>query len=194
MVMPASVSPTRALQGALFTVVGVGFFVVWLRMLDSGGQIPEAPSNWFGVLFFSALLIALAFALPTFARQIGGRIVFRASLVPAVGAGLGGVANILEDGLHLDWAFWLFILSLAIIDFGLFAFAIVVAFIGRDRGRLLAAVPAATLAAVLLFPVIGGVLMLVAWLAAAALALGRPAQREQEVGEELGRSEAHASP
>ena len=169
MAMPAPVSPTRVLRGGLFTIVGVGFFVVWLQMLDSGGQIPEAPANWFGVLFFSALLIALAFALPTFARQIGGRIVFRASLVPAVGAGLGGVANILEDGLHLEWAFWLFILSLAIIDLGLFAFAIVVAFTRRGRGRLLAAVPAATLAAVLLFPVIGGVLM-------------------------LGRPEAHASP
>ena len=167
------------LRAALFTVVGVGFFVLWVQMLDPGHQIPEAPSNWFGVLSFSALLIALAFALSTFARLIGGRVVFRVSLVPAVGAALGGVTNILEDGLHIEWAFYAFVLSLAIIDLGLLAFTVVVAFTRRGGRRLLAAVPAATMAGVLLFPVVGGILILPAWIAAAALALGRPVRSDE---------------
>lgn len=169
-------SSPRVLRAALFAVVAILVFIVWLRS-------PEPMSEWPKVLSFSAALCGLAFALPTYARLVGGRALFRVSLVPAAGAALGSVSNIMEDGLQLEWAFWLFILSLVIIDFGLFAFTIGVAFIGRGRRRLLAAVPAATLAGVLLFPVGGFVLMVAAWVAAAALALGRPE-----------RSDAHASP
>ena len=157
------------LRAALFTVVGAAFLLVWLRS-------SEPMSEWPTVLSFSAALCALAFALPTYARLIGGRTVFRVSLVPAAGAALGGVSNILEDGLQLEWAFWLFVLSLAIIDAGLLVFTVVVAFSGRGGRRLLAAVPAAQLAGVLLFPVGGIVLVLAAWLAAAALAVGRPSR------------------
>ncbi|MDQ2951145.1 MAG: hypothetical protein M3R54_02655 [Chloroflexota bacterium] len=156
------------LRAALFAAVAVGSLIVWLRS-------SEPMSEWPKVLTFSATLCGLAFALPTYARLVGGRTVFRVSLVSAAGALLGSVSNVMEDGLQLEWAFWLFILSLAIIDFGLFAFTIVVAFIGRGPRRLLAAVPAATLAGVLLFPVGGFVLMLAAWIAAAALALRWPA-------------------
>ena len=159
------------LRAALFTVVGVGFGVLWLQMLNPGFQIPGSPADWFRVLAFSALLIALAFALPTFARLIGGRVVFRVSLVPAMGAALGGVSNILEDGLHLEWAFWLFVLGGAIIIVGLSAFTVVVAFIGRGRRRFLAAVPAAAMVGWLLAPVGGGIFLSAAWLAAAALVL-----------------------
>ena len=166
------------LRAALFTVVGVGFGVLWLQMLNPGFQIPESPSDWFRVLAFSALLIALAFAIPTFARLIGGHLVFRVSLVPAAGAALGGVSNILEDGLHLEWAFWLFVLSGAIIIVGLSAFTVVVAFIGRGRRRFLAAVPAAATAGWLLAPIGGGILMSAAWLAAAAVVLRRPARAD----------------
>ena len=169
-------SSPRVLPAVLFALVAVGSLIVWLRS-------SEPLSEWSTVLSFSAALCGLAFALPTYARLVGGRTVFRASLVPAAGAALGSVSNILEDGLQLEWAFWLFILSLAITDLGLFAFTIVVAFIGRGRRRLLAAVPAATLAGVLLFPVGGFVLMVAAWVAAAVLALVKPA-----------RSDAPASP
>ncbi len=175
MAMRVDLSSPRVLRTALFGVVAAGFFLVWLQSSE--------PMEWPRVLRFSAALCALAFALPTYARFVGGRNVFRVSLVPAAGAALGSVSNILEDGLQLEWAFWLFILSLAIVDIGLFAFTVVVAFTGRGRRRLLAGVPAATLAGVLLFPVGGFVLMLAAWVAAAVLALGRP-----------GRSDAHASP
>ena len=167
------------LRAALFAVVGVGFFVRWLQgFTNPNYQTPASVSDWFAVLSFSASLIALAFALPILARLTGERVVFRVSLIPAVGAALGGVSNLLEDGLQLGWAFWLFVLSLWINVFGLAALAVVVAFIGRGGRRLFAAIPAATLVGQLLFPIVGGVLMLAAWLAAAAFALGRPAPSE----------------
>lgn len=172
------------LRAALFIVVGV----VWcLRSLQSFADPeymdPESVSDWFAVLSFSAGLLALAVALPMFARLIGGRVVFRVSLVPAAGAALAGVGNLFEDALHWagppgssGWAFWLFVLGTAVTLVGLIALALVVAVVGRGRRRLLAAVPAATLIGLMLFESGGGVLILAAWLAAAAMALGRPAR------------------
>ena len=163
-------------RAALFTVVGVGYFALWLRMIEPGFQIPDAPSDWLGVLTFSALLIAQALTLPTFARLIGVETVFRVSLVPVIGAALGGVTNVLEDGLHQDWAFYGFVAGSVITMLGLAALALMLGFTGRGQRRLLAAIPAALFAGQLLFPVVGGILVLPAWLAAAAVASGRPAR------------------
>jgi len=172
-------------RAALFTVTGVLWCTSWLSLLtDPAYQDPETAADWFAVLSFSAALFALAFALPMLAQLISGRVVFRVSLVPAVGAALAGLSNLLEDALQLGWAFWLFILSTAVIIVGLVAFIVVVAVAGRGRLRLLAAVPAATLAAILLFPVGGGVLIVAAWLAAAAIALGRPARTAAQAATE----------
>jgi hypothetical protein len=162
------------LRPALFIAVGVGFGVLWLHSLTGpDNQDPVSVSDWFATLGFSVALIGLAAALPVFGRLFGEPVVFRVSLVPAVGAALGGVANILEDGLQLGWAFWFFVLGSGLSVLGLAALAVVIAFIGRGGGRLMAAVPAGTLVGQLLFPVGGGVLMLVAWLGAAAFVLGR---------------------
>jgi hypothetical protein len=152
-------------------------------LTDPAYQDPETAADWFAVLSFSAALFALAFALPMLAQLISGRV-FKVSLVPTVGAALAGLSNLLEDALQLGWAFWLFILSTALIIVGLVAFIIVVAVAGRGRLRLLAAVPAATLAAILLFPVGGGVLIVAAWLAAAAIGLRRPARSAAQAAPE----------
>ncbi len=169
---------------ALFTFVGV----VWcvrslLSFADPEYMDPESASDWFAVLSFSAGLFALALALPMFARLIGGRVVYRVSLVPASGAALAGLSNLFEDALHWagpvgssGWAFWLFILGTALTGIGLVAFTILVAVPSSGRRRLFAAVPAATLIGVMLFESGGGVLILAAWLAAAAKALGHPAR------------------
>ena len=85
----------------LFAFVGLMFLLLWLER-DANFQDPESAADWFVVLGFSVTLIALAFALPMFAQLVSGRFVFRVSLVPAVGAGLGGSANFLEDGLQLS--------------------------------------------------------------------------------------------
>lgn len=111
-------------------------------------------------------------ACAMFAQLVGSRNVFLVALVPAVGAALGGLSNLLEDALQLGYAFWPFIVGAATTLIGLVSLTIAVAVVGRGRRRLLAAVPAATLIGILLFENGGGVLILAAWLAAAAVALG----------------------
>lgn len=170
----------RVLRAALFTVTGVLWCASSLLVLltDADYQHPESAVDWFTVLSFSAALFAVAFALPMLAQLIGGQVVFRVSLVPAMGAILAGLSNLLEDALQLSWAFWafwLFILGTAVIVVGLVAFTVAIAVAGRGRLRLLAAIPAATLTnAIYLREAGGGVLMLAAWLAAAAMVLGLP--------------------
>lgn len=164
------------LPAALFTVTGV----LWcassvLLSTDPNYQHPAAAADWFTVLSFSAALFALAFALPMLAQLIGRRGVFRVSLVPAAGAALAGLSNLLEDALQLGWAFWPFVVGTAAVVVGLVAFTVVIVVAGRGRLRLLAAVPAAQLLGVPLLrePAIG-VLLLAVWLTAATLILGLP--------------------
>lgn len=164
------------LRAALFTVTGV----LWcasslLHLTDPNYQHPASAADWFTVLSFSTAALALAFALPMLAQLIGGQGVFRVSLVPAVGAALAGLSNLLEDALQLGWAFWPFVLGTAVVVVGLVAFTVVVVVAGRGRLRLLAAVPAAQLIGVpFLHEAASGVLMLAAWLTAAALILRLP--------------------
>lgn len=155
-------------RAALFIFVGVGFLVLFLHGLtDPDFQDPVSLSDWFATLGFSVALFALAAALLVFGRLFGEPLIRRMSLVPALGAALGGASNILEDGLQLDWAFWFFVSSLALSALGLAALAIVIALVCRGSDRLLAAVPAATLVGQLVFPVGGGLLMAAAWLGCA---------------------------
>ncbi len=171
--LPILACMTRA---ALFTFVGVVWCVRSLQSFaDPEYQVPVSASDWFAVLSFSAALFALALALPLLAELLGSQAVFRVSLVPAVGAASSGLSNLLEDALQMGFAFWFFVVGTALTMVGLIAFTVVVAVVGRGRRRLLAAVPAATLIGLLLFESGGGVLILAAWLAAATMALGRPA-------------------
>ena len=166
----------RTLRAALFMCVGVLLCASSLVLFaDPEHQDPVSASDWFAVVSFSAALFALALALPMLAQLIGGRDVFRVSLVPAVGAPVAGLSNLLEDALQMGFAFWFFIVGTAVTMVGLIAFTLVVTVVGRGRRRLLAAVPAATLIGVLLFEN-GGVLMLAAWLAVGAMVLGQPAR------------------
>ncbi len=164
------------LRVALFTLVGVAWCVRSLQSFaDPEFMDPETASDWFAVLSFSVALFALAFALPMLAHYTGGGLaVFRVSLIPAVGAALAGLSNVLEDALQLGFAFWFFIVGTVITTLGLIAFTLAIA--GRGRRRLLAAIPLATLIGLLLFESGGGVLTLAAWLVAGVIA-GQAAQR-----------------
>ena len=88
---------------------------------------------------------------------------------------LGSVANMLEDGFKLEWAFFAFVLGTLIMHIGLLALA--VALVTRASRRHFAFVPFGTSAAILLYVAAGGPKMLVTWLVAAALALA-PAQNK----------------
>ncbi|MDP9251526.1 MAG: hypothetical protein M3O80_00845, partial [Chloroflexota bacterium] len=116
-----------------------------------------------------AMILTLAFAVPQFAQLAGGRTPFRASLVVAAGSVLSSIANVLEDGFKLEWAFFAFVLGTLIVHIGLLALA--VALVMRENRRHFALVPFGTSAAILFYVAAGGPIMLVTWLFAAALAL-----------------------
>lgn len=164
-------------RAALFAATGVLWCMYALLFLtDPNYQDPASAADWLTVLSYSAGLFALAFAFPALAQLMGSLGVFRVSLVPAVGAALAGLGNLLEDGLQMDWASLAYALGGGLVMVGFVVFTVALAVAGRGRLRLLAAVPVAQLIGMQLLqkvPAIG-VLVLVAWLTAAVLALGLP--------------------
>lgn len=172
----------RVTQAALFALAGVSSFAYWI-LADPG---PDTISTeWRYVLLFSLSLLALGVALPVFGSMVGGRFATRVSLVAGSAAVFGSVVNIVEDGLGVEWAFWGFVAATAIQLLALLVLTVVVALATRNRRRWWALVPAGTALAILLYVQIGGIIMLVTWLAAAAVALGAPAARSAS-------QEAHA--
>jgi hypothetical protein len=159
-------SAGRFARSVVFAAVGVAFFVHWL-VTDPASDSRESQTKWPYVLWFSAIILALGFVLVLFGRMVGGRWVLRLTLLAGAAAVLGSAANIVEDGLSMGWAFWGFVLSLALLDLTLLALTIVILRRCDGAQRWLAVVPASTLLAIL-YPAIGGVVMLVTWLAAAA--------------------------
>jgi hypothetical protein len=134
------------LRSALFAFVGLAFFVYWV-VADPTHEESADQSERSSVLAFSGVILLLAFAVPTLARLVGGRLAFRVSLVAAAGATLSSVANIFEDGLQMSWVFLVFILCEAFMQLGLVALTGVIAFSG-GRYRLLALAPAGTIAGI----------------------------------------------
>ncbi|MEO7396336.1 MAG: hypothetical protein ABIW50_06940 [Candidatus Limnocylindria bacterium] len=154
----------------LFALTGVLFFVYWAVARPSF-EMTASMTEWPNVLWFSATLISLAVALPVFGRMVGGRSVIRLASIAGAGVGLSSVANIFEDGFRIEAFFFAFILGTLILDVALLALTIVIARTFPDRSRLLALIPAGTLAGILLFVVAGGPIMLVTWAVAAAVAV-----------------------
>jgi hypothetical protein len=163
----------HVMRAALFTLVGVVFFVHWILTDPTHGG-SKSIDEWNFVLGFSAILLLLAFAVPLFAQLVGGKTVFRVSLVPAAGLVFASLSNVLEDGLGMDRAFFGVVLGTGSTVLGLLVLTAVTAFGGRGGYRLLALIPAGTMAAVIFYVIAGGILMLTTWLAAAALALALP--------------------
>jgi hypothetical protein len=155
-------------RATLFALTGLVFFAFWFVAKPSFDVSPT-QGEWPQVLAFSAMILTLAFAVPQFARLVGGRFAIGASRVVAAGAALSSVANVLEDGLKMEWAFFAFVAGLAITELALLALAI--ALVARGGKRHFALVPAGTIAGILLYVVAGGPLMLVTWLLAAGFAL-----------------------
>lgn len=170
---------TRVSRAVWFALLGAAFQLHWV-LTDPSLQVSANQDHWVNVIAFSTVIAGLAVALLVFARLVDSRVVMRVSVVAAAGAGLGSAANIVEDGLHQDWAFFVFILGSAILDLGLLTLTVVFVVVGRGRQRLLAFIPAGTLAGIILYVVAGGPILLATWLAAGAIALAtstRPAAR-----------------
>jgi hypothetical protein len=165
-----------ASRSLLFALTGVALFVFWAIARPSFAMT-ESMKEWPQVLWFSATLLSLAVALPVFGRMVGGRRVVQMSSIAGGGVGLSSVANIFEDGFGIDAFFFAFVLGTLIMNLALLALAIAMARALPGRSKLLAAIPAGTLAGMLLFVVAGGPIMLVTWLAAVAAAVKMPSGR-----------------
>lgn len=157
----------------LFAITGILLFVFWVVARPSFAAT-ASMKEWPNVLWFSATLACLAVALAVFGRMVGGRSVVRLASIAGAGVGLSSIANIFEDGFGIDAFFFVFILGTLILDVALLGLTIEIARVLRGRARLLAIIPAGTVAGILLFVVAGGPLMLVTWLGAAAVALRTP--------------------
>ena len=163
-------------RAALFAVTGL----LWatdslIAAADEGSRDQPIAGDWPRVLFFSAVIASFAFAIPAFARMVAGRGAVRVASVAAAGALLASVANVFEDGVGIEAAFWPFVAGAILLDLGLLVLTAIVAI--RGRPRILAIVPAAFLIDILFLHAMGGgVLVLLAWLLAAAISL-RPARR-----------------
>lgn len=157
-------------RSLLFAFTGVAFFVYWVVARPSR-EMTASMTEWPHVLSFSATLLSLAVALPVFGRMVGGPQAVRSATIAGAGIGLSSVANLFEDGFRIDAFFFAFILGTLILDVALLALTIVIARTLRGRYRLLAVIPAGTVAGILLFVVAGGPVMLVTWLGAAAAAV-----------------------
>lgn len=70
------------LRSALFAFVGLAFSTYWV-VADPSFEDSASQSEWSYVLAFSGLILLLAFAVPTLAQLVGGRLAFRVSLVAA---------------------------------------------------------------------------------------------------------------
>ncbi len=162
-------------RAAFFAFVGVAFLAYWV-IADPSYDETATQSEWPYVLFFSGVIGLLAFAIPLLARLAGGLAAHRVALVAASGATLSSAANIFEDGLKLEWAFFVFILGGALMNLGLLVLAGAILVTGAGSYRLLVIAPVGTVAGILLFVVAGGPIMLATWLAAATLALVLPAR------------------
>lgn len=162
-------------RSALFALTGILWLVSWVA--GPSFQMTASMAKWLVVLLFSATLLSLAVALPVVGRMVGGPWVVRLATIAGAAASLCSVANIFEDGFEIEWFFLVFVLGLLILDVALPALAIVIARTAPDRYRLLAVIPAGTVAGILLFPVAGGPIMLIAWLMAAVAALKMPSPR-----------------
>ena len=156
------------LRALLFAGTGVAWFTFWY--VTGSDESIASMQEWPRVIWFSATLLVLALALLTFGRMVGGRSVIRWATIAAATAGVMSVVNIFEDGFRVEALFYAFVLGLLILDVALGGLALAIARTVAGRRRLLAAIPAAVLAAIL-FPPAGGPPMLGAWLAASAVAL-----------------------
>jgi hypothetical protein len=158
-------------RALLFVVTGSAFMAAWI-LVGPGTPTTEVMQQWPVVLGFSAALATLAVAVPVFGRMVGGTSVRRLSrLAGVLVAGLAAI-NILEDGFRIDEMFIAFVAGLLAAEVTLAALAVAIIRSASRSTRLFGLVPAATLVSVILFPVLGGPLMLVVWTAAASGAVG----------------------
>lgn len=160
---------SRNARVGIHLLTGISMFVYWVVVRPTA-EASATQFQWPYVLWFSATILTLAFALPAFGIMIGGKWVVRLAVTAGTAAAWNSAVNIIEDGFGQDWAFVLFALGSAGILLSNIALAVVLAVTGPARRRALSLIPLGTVTGILGFVSIGGPVMLVTWLAAAATA------------------------
>ncbi len=165
-----TVQPSRIATVGVDLLTGLAMFIYWVVVRPTT-EISPTQSQWPYVLWFSATILTLAFAVPLFGRMVGGKWVVRLAWIAGATAAVASAANIIEDGFDQGWAFLLFAIGTGGILISHFALALVLAITGRGGRRALGLIPFGTAVGILAFAAFGGPLMLVTWFAAAAIAV-----------------------
>jgi len=153
-------------------VIAVAIGSIWALRSAIGFAHPNYvdPVNlldWVAVVSFSVALAALAAGAWLISQLAGrGRLVVPAAVILAIGGIVAAVGNFVEDGLGVKAFGDVFALGLGGVLAGLVALVVILAF---ARRFVLAALPAVTLAGLMLSNEAGGgFLILAAWLVVAA--------------------------
>lgn len=156
----------------LFIATGATFaanFIVTER-LDPNYQDAKTAADWFLVLSFSAIGLLVAGSVVAMARLLGDEWMLRAAVPAALGGAVIAVSNLVEDGLHVQSFFYLTAVGLVLLDGGLLALAVLIAWRGSELGRWLALAPLITLVVIVaLHGFAGALLVLGAWFGVAIL-------------------------
>lgn len=160
-------------RSVLFALVGIHGIFFWI-IVHPSTQGTYAQRQWPNVLWFSATLLTLGIAVLAFGWMVGGKPVKRWATIAFAAISWAALVNVIEDGFRVEEAFIFFVLGTLTFEIALLALTIVIARTAPDRYRLLAVIPAGTLAAILFFVIAGGPILLITWLTAAAAALRFP--------------------
>jgi hypothetical protein len=154
-------------RAAFFVVVGVAVFAHWLVTDPSHGET-VAQTGWRHVIAFSGVVAAIGAGIVILGPIVGCET-RRPFVGAAGGAGVVSVANILEDGFAMGWAFFATVIGTGVLLVGLLATAVTTALKALPGRRSFALVPLGTALAILFYVEAGGPIMLATWLVAAAL-------------------------
>jgi hypothetical protein len=140
-------------------------------MADLSHDETSQQHEWFFVLLFSAVLLAMGLGMLTIADRLSGRAATRVAVFVGVVLSAASLTNIVEDGLGVEPGFLVFVAELAFLLLGCLVLAVLILIGEHGSGRLWAAVPLATVLGILLYVEVGGPLLAVTW-AGAALVCG----------------------
>jgi hypothetical protein len=155
---------------AACAAAGVLPLAYWLTA-DLSHDETSQQHEWFFVLLFSAVLLAMGLGMLTVADRLAGRAATRAAVFVGVVLSAASLTNIVEDGLKVEPAFLVFVAELAFLLLGCLVLAFLILVGEQGSGRLWAALPLATVVGILLYVEVGGPLLAVTW-AGAALVCG----------------------
>ena len=146
----------------------------WLVAHSSRGEASQ-QHEWFFVLRFSAVLLAMGIGMLAIASQVASPAATRTAVVLGVILTAASLTNIVEDGFHVGPVFLVFVAELVFLLVGCLALALFILAGERGSVRLWAAVPIATVGGILLYVELGGPVLAIAWIGAAVLCgLRRP--------------------